>query len=179
MKFVKTSPQLMDAIQRILCIYERSIINSGGLEEVEMRESWRQGVLEILEVLESVRPIANRTDTILPMLISVDMYSHWTENMGLDGMPFPEWKKALFPDDNSIAGHPWLLTVECRYDTMGQQLQKPQPMLVQEATTSATTTPILPPLSVGNMRQTPHMASCKGKERAPSEEMEAKSMDTR
>ncbi|KAI6032486.1 hypothetical protein EDC04DRAFT_2605136 [Pisolithus marmoratus] len=156
MKFFKTLPQLTDAVQCILHIYERSIINLGGLEEVEMHELWRQGVLEILEVLESFRPIANRTDTVLPMLISVDMYIHWMENMGLDGMPFPKWKKALFPDDNSITGHPWLLTVEHRYDTMGWQLQKPQATLVQEATTSAMTTPILPPLSVGNVRRTPH-----------------------
>ncbi|KAI6038697.1 hypothetical protein EDC04DRAFT_2896036 [Pisolithus marmoratus] len=179
MKFVKTSPQLMDAVQCILHIYERSIINSGGLEEAEMHELWRKGVLEILEMLESVRPIANRTDTVLCMLIGVDMYIHWMENMGLDGVLFPKWKKALFPNDNSITGHPWLLTVECHYDTMGWQLQKPQPMLVQEATTSATTTLILPPSSVGNMRWTPHTASHKGKERALSEEMEAKSMDTR
>ncbi|KAI6018284.1 hypothetical protein EDC04DRAFT_2607886 [Pisolithus marmoratus] len=179
MKFVKMLPQLTDAIQCILCIYKRSIINSGRLEEAEMRQLWRQGVLEILEVLESIRPIANRTDTIPPMLIGVDMYICWMENMGLDGVPFPEWKKALFPNDNSITGHPWLLTVERCYDTMGWQLQKPQPMPVQEATTSAMTTLILPPSSVGNMRWTPHMASCKGKERAPSEEMEAKSTDTR
>ncbi|KAI6023296.1 hypothetical protein EDC04DRAFT_2606795 [Pisolithus marmoratus] len=159
MKFVKTSPQLTDAVECILHIYERLIIKLGRLQEAEMHESWRQGMIEILEVLESVRPIANRTDTILPMLISVAKYIHWMDNMGLDGIPFPNWKKALFPNDESIAGHPWLLMVECCYDTVGWQLQKPQPMQEQVATTSATTIPILPPSSV--------------------EEMEAKSMDNR
>ncbi|KAI6030261.1 hypothetical protein EDC04DRAFT_2923181 [Pisolithus marmoratus] len=171
MKFVKMSPQLTDAVQCILHIYERSIINSGRLEEVEMCESWRQGVLEILEVLESIRPIANRTDTVPPMLIGVDMYIHWMENMGLDGVLFPEWKKALFPDDNSITGHPWLLTVEHCYDTVGWQLQKPQPMPVQEATTSAMTTPILPPSSVGNVRWTPHMSEVSEKMAEVDEEI--------
>ncbi|KAI6011174.1 hypothetical protein EDC04DRAFT_2905620 [Pisolithus marmoratus] len=188
-KFVKTSPQLTEAIERILHIYERLIINSGRLEEVEMRESWRLGAIEILEVLESVRPIANRTDTVLPMLIRVDMFIHWTENMGFDGVPFPNWKKALFPKEESIAGHPWLLMVKCHYDMVGQQLQKPQPMPEQEATTSTMTILTLPPSSVGTMRQTPvrqtsvrwtpHMASCKGKEQVISEEMEVKSMDNR
>ncbi|KAI5993380.1 hypothetical protein EDC04DRAFT_2613385 [Pisolithus marmoratus] len=110
------------------------------------------------------------------------MYVHWTEKMGLDGMLFPNWKKALLPDDKSIAGHLWLLMVKHCYDTLGWQLQKAQSILDQEPSTSSNTILIPPTSSVSNVRQTPVrqtpcMASHKGKEQAISEEMEAMSMD--
>ncbi|KAI6140365.1 hypothetical protein EDD17DRAFT_1516405, partial [Pisolithus thermaeus] len=72
--FVKNSPALQDAVDHILTIFEMLIINLGRLEEVEKLEQWRNA--------ESVRSIANRTDNIPHLLIGMDKYICWTENLG-------------------------------------------------------------------------------------------------
>ncbi|KAI6143497.1 hypothetical protein EDD17DRAFT_1515577 [Pisolithus thermaeus] len=114
--FVKNSLALQDAVDRILTIFEMLIVNSGGLEEAEKLEQWRNAVRGIRQELESVRSIANRTDNVPHLLIGMDKYIHWTENLGMPGIPFPDWHNTLFPPLESIASHPWLLTVEQRYD---------------------------------------------------------------
>ncbi|KAI6137258.1 hypothetical protein F5141DRAFT_1060123 [Pisolithus sp. B1] len=106
--FVKNSLALQDAVDCILIIFERLIINLGGLEEVAKLQQWRDA--------EAVRSIANRTDNIPHMLIGVDKYVHWMENISTPGIPFPNWHQAIFPPIKSIAGHPWLLTVEWQFD---------------------------------------------------------------
>ncbi|KAI6094038.1 hypothetical protein EV401DRAFT_1896517 [Pisolithus croceorrhizus] len=136
--FVKNSPALQDAVDRILTIFETLIVNSGGLEEAEKLEQWRNAVRDIRQELESVRSIANRTDNVPHLLIGVDKYIRWTENLGMPGIPFPDWHHALFPPLESIAGHPWLLTVERRYDA-GLLVQPPAPTTEAEASTLSTT----------------------------------------
>ncbi|KAI6113640.1 hypothetical protein EDD16DRAFT_1521232 [Pisolithus croceorrhizus] len=109
--FVKNSPALQDAVDRILTIFETLIVNSGGLEEAEKLEQWRNAVRDIRQELESVRSIANRTDNVPHLLIGVDKYIRWTENLGMPGIPFPDWHHALFPPlEIHCTGHPWLLT---------------------------------------------------------------------
>ncbi|KAI6037342.1 hypothetical protein BKA83DRAFT_4486363 [Pisolithus microcarpus] len=112
MKFVKNSKELGTAINRILSIYEWLVISSGTLESAEKLKRWREAVKEMREVLESVRAIANRTDNVPPMLIGVDKFIHWTDDIGTPGIPFPDWNSCLFPTPASIAGHPWQLTIE-------------------------------------------------------------------
>ncbi|KAI6106118.1 hypothetical protein EDD16DRAFT_1521021 [Pisolithus croceorrhizus] len=75
--FVKNSPALQDAVDHILIIFKRLIINSSGLEEAEKLQQWRNA--------EAVRSIANRTDNVPHMLIGMDKYVHWTENIGSTG----------------------------------------------------------------------------------------------
>ncbi|KAI6112545.1 hypothetical protein F5141DRAFT_1062963 [Pisolithus sp. B1] len=106
--FVKNSSALQDAVDHILIIFERLIINMGGLEEAAKLQQWRDA--------EAVRSIVNRTDNVLHMLIGVDKYIHWTENISTPGIPFPNWHQALFPPIESITGHLWLLTVKQRLE---------------------------------------------------------------
>ncbi|KAI6165084.1 hypothetical protein EDD17DRAFT_1754911 [Pisolithus thermaeus] len=183
--FVKNSLALQDAVDRILTIFETLIVNSGGLEEAEKLEQWRNAVRDIRQELESVRSIANRTDNVPHLLIGVDKYIRWTENLGMPGIPFPDWHHALFPPLESIAGHPWLLTVERRYDA-GLLVQPPAPATEAEASTSSTTPSR--PQSTSTMSTVPRMApkgsighiptrstpSGKGKGVDPSEQKGAK-----
>ncbi|KAI6143544.1 hypothetical protein EDD17DRAFT_1515602 [Pisolithus thermaeus] len=183
--FVKNSPALQDAVDRILTIFETLIVNSGGLEEAEKLEQWRNAVRDIRQELESVRSIANRTDNVPHLLIGVDKYIRWTENLGMPGIPFPDWHHALFPPLESIAGHPWLLTVERRYDA-GLLVQPPAPTTEAEASTLSTTPSR--PRSTSTMSTVPRMApkgsighiptrstpSGKGKGVDPSEQKGAK-----
>ncbi|KAI6099250.1 hypothetical protein EDD16DRAFT_1718174 [Pisolithus croceorrhizus] len=183
--FVKNSPALQDAVDCILTIFETLIVNSGGLEEAEKLEQWRNAVRGIRQELESVRSIANRTDNVPHLLIGMDKYIRWTENLGMPGIPFPDWHHALFPPLESIAGHPWLLTVERRYDA-GLLVQPPAPATEAEASMSSTTpsrprststrsmVPCMAPMgSIGHIptRSTP---SGKGKAVDPSEQKVAK-----
>ncbi|KAI6101894.1 hypothetical protein F5141DRAFT_1065846 [Pisolithus sp. B1] len=114
--FVKNSLALQDTVDCILIIFKRLIINSGRLEEAAKLQQWRDAVRDIRGELEAVRSIANRTDNILHMLIGMDKYIHWTENISTPGIPFRNWHQALFPPIESITGHPWLLTVEWWYN---------------------------------------------------------------
>ncbi|KAI6126524.1 hypothetical protein F5141DRAFT_1060273 [Pisolithus sp. B1] len=136
--FVKNSSAFQDAVAHILIIFKRLIINSGRLEEVAKLRQWRDAVRDIRGKLEAVRSIANRTDNIPHMLIGVDKYVHWMENIGTPGIPFPNWHQALFPPIESIAGHPWLLTVEWQYD-VGLGLQMPASTTELAALTSSST----------------------------------------
>ncbi|KAI6120108.1 hypothetical protein EDD16DRAFT_1519062 [Pisolithus croceorrhizus] len=95
--FVKNSLALQDTVNCILTIFEMLIVNLGRLDKVEKLEQWRN--------TESVRSIANRIDNIPHMLI---------------GMDNP------LPPIESIAGHPWLLTIKRQYD-VGLQVQPPAP----------------------------------------------------
>ncbi|KIK17663.1 hypothetical protein PISMIDRAFT_14911 [Pisolithus microcarpus 441] len=116
MKFVKNSKELGTTVNRILSIYEWLVISSGTLESAVKLKRWREAVKEMREVLESVRAIADRTDNVPPMLIGVDKFIRWTDDIGTPGVPFPDWNSCLFPTPASIAGHPWLLTIESRFD---------------------------------------------------------------
>ncbi|KAI5992953.1 hypothetical protein EDD15DRAFT_2367718 [Pisolithus albus] len=116
MKFVKNSKELGVAVNHILSTYERLVITSGTMESAERHKRWREAVKEMRNVLESVRAIADRTDNVPPMLIGVDKFIHWTDDISNPGVPFPNWPSSLFPTPASIAGHPWLLTVESRFD---------------------------------------------------------------
>ncbi|KAI5996786.1 hypothetical protein EDC04DRAFT_2909796 [Pisolithus marmoratus] len=122
--FVKNSQELDDAVEHILIIFEMLVLNLGRLEEVEMLQQWRDAVRAIRGELESVRSIANRTDNVPHTLIGMDKYLHWRENMGMPGIPFPNWHQAIFPPIESITSHPWLLIIEQQYD-VGVQLQPP------------------------------------------------------
>ncbi|KAI6019091.1 hypothetical protein EDC04DRAFT_2607612 [Pisolithus marmoratus] len=105
--FVKNSQELDNTVECILIIFEMLVLNSGGLEEAEMLQQWRDAVRAIWGELESVRSIANRTDNVPHMLIGVDKYLHWRENMGTPGIPFPNWHQAIFPHIESITSQPW------------------------------------------------------------------------
>ncbi|KAI6106279.1 hypothetical protein EDD16DRAFT_1524082 [Pisolithus croceorrhizus] len=183
--FVKNSLALQDAVNCILTIFEMLIVNSGGLEEAEKLEQWRNAVRGIRQELESVRSIANRTDNVPHLLIGMDKYICWTENLSMPGIPFPDWHNALFPPLKSIAGHPWLLTVEWRYD-VGLLVQPPAPATEAEAlmlstapsrpqsTLTMSTVPCMAPKgSIGHIptRSTP---LGKGKGVDPSEKKGAK-----
>ncbi|KAI6156137.1 hypothetical protein EDD17DRAFT_1764470 [Pisolithus thermaeus] len=136
--FVKNSLALQDAVDHILTIFKTLIVNSGGLEEAEKLEQWRNAVRDIRQELESVRSIANRTDNILHLLIGMDKHICWMENLGMPGIPFPDWHHALFPPLESIASHPWLLTVERQYNA-GLLVQPPAPATEAEASMLSTT----------------------------------------
>ncbi|KAI6097110.1 hypothetical protein EDD16DRAFT_1520812 [Pisolithus croceorrhizus] len=135
--FVKNSPALQDTVDHILTIFEMLIVNLGGLEEVEKLEQWRNAVRDIRQELESVRSITNRTDNVPHLLIGVDKYIHWMENVSMPGIPFPDWHHALFPPLESITGHPWLLTVKQWYDA-GLQVEPLAPATEAEASMSST-----------------------------------------
>ncbi|KAI6023516.1 hypothetical protein BKA83DRAFT_4479452 [Pisolithus microcarpus] len=114
MKFVKNLKELGAAVNCILSIYEQLVISSGTLESAEKLKRWREAVKEMRE--ESIRAIANRTDNVPPMLIGVDKFICWTDDISTPGIPFPNWNSCLFPTPASIAGHPWLLTIESQFD---------------------------------------------------------------
>ncbi|KAI6110300.1 hypothetical protein EDD16DRAFT_1711011 [Pisolithus croceorrhizus] len=136
--FVKNSLALQDTVNHILIIFKRLIINLGRLEEAAKLQQWRDAVRDIRGELEAVRSIANRTDNVPHMLIGVDKYVHWTENIGTPGIPFSNWHQALFPPIESIAGHLWLLTVE-QWFNVGLRLQMPASMTELAASTSSST----------------------------------------
>ncbi|KAI6104314.1 hypothetical protein F5141DRAFT_1216853 [Pisolithus sp. B1] len=154
--FVKNSPALQDTVDCILTIFEMLIVNSGGLDEVEKLEQWRNAVRDIQQELESVRSIANRTDNIPHMLIGMDKYIHWMENISMPGIPFPDWCQALFPPIESIAGHLWLLTIEWQYD-VGLQVQPPAPTTEPVGSTLSATPSRT--LSASRSSTMPHMTT--------------------
>ncbi|KAI6040997.1 hypothetical protein EDC04DRAFT_2602039 [Pisolithus marmoratus] len=150
--FVKNSQELDDTVEHILIIFEMLVLNLGMLEEAEMLQQWRDAVRAIQGELESVRSISNRTDNVLHMLIGVDKYLHWRENMGMPRIPFLNWHQAIFPHIESIASHLWILIIKWS-------------STVPRMTTRGSAGHIL-------TRSTP---SAKGKAHATSEEMAAMS----
>ncbi|KIK16185.1 hypothetical protein PISMIDRAFT_15998 [Pisolithus microcarpus 441] len=175
MKFVQTSKALDAAIDRILAIFNRLVVSLGSLESVEKLQCWREAVKEIWRELESVRLIASRTDNVPQMLIGVDKFIHWRDDIGAPGVPFPDWHNSLFPTLDSIAGHPWLLTVEKRYDTtcLGWMVQLESPMAEPVLVATATTPPRqTPPLTT--IEELSHADSVnKGKGKVMPEESDA------
>ncbi|KAI6011379.1 hypothetical protein BKA83DRAFT_4502420 [Pisolithus microcarpus] len=137
MKFVKNSKELDTAVNEILGIFYRLVVSLGRLESAEKLQSWREAVKEMRRVLESVRNTANRTDNVPLLLIGVDRFIHWTENLGAPGVPFPDWHHCLYPSRDAITDHPWLLNVEQRYDAtclglvVRQESSTSEPVLVQ------------------------------------------------
>ncbi|KAI6113458.1 hypothetical protein EDD16DRAFT_1521275 [Pisolithus croceorrhizus] len=115
--FVKNAFALNDAVRRILLTYERLILKTKDLSSKERVQCWREATKTIRADLESVRHIADRTDTVPLTLIGVDKHVIWTDKVGTGESPFPDWKNALFPTTAHLAGHPWLLTVEQRFDS--------------------------------------------------------------
>ncbi|KAI6140094.1 hypothetical protein EDD17DRAFT_1516480 [Pisolithus thermaeus] len=154
--FVKDSPALQDAVDRILTIFEMLIVNLGGLDDVGKLEQWRNAVRDIQWELESVRSIANRTDNIPHMLIGADEYIHWMENISMPGIPFLDWHQALFPPIKSIASHPRLLTIEQQYNA-GLQVQPPAPTTEPVGSTSSATPSRT--LSASRSSTMPHMTA--------------------
>ncbi|KAI6041605.1 hypothetical protein EDC04DRAFT_2892858 [Pisolithus marmoratus] len=140
-----------------------------------MRKCWREAVKEMRRELESVRSIANRTDNIPHLLIGVDKFIHWTDDLGAEGVPFPDWYNCLFPSLDSISDHPWLLTVERRYDAtriglmVRQEASTTEPMLV--ATTTTSPQPATPTTS--NVGASHAVTVDKGKRRVTPEQLEA------
>ncbi|KAI6105037.1 hypothetical protein EDD16DRAFT_1524388 [Pisolithus croceorrhizus] len=161
--FVKNSLALQDTVNCILTIFEMLIINLGGLDEAEKLEQWRNAVrdiqwellIRVLLLQESVRSIANRTDNIPHMLIGMDKYVHWMENIGMPGIPFPDWRQALFPPIESITDHPWLLTIKWQYD-VGLQVQ-PLASTTEAVGSTSSAMPTGPPLTL-SLSMVPHMA---------------------
>ncbi|KAI5982544.1 hypothetical protein EDD15DRAFT_2202799 [Pisolithus albus] len=109
---VQKSPELQKSIERILQIFDRCVVSTMNLTEAERLKCWKEAVKAITGELDSVRPIINMTDSIPHLLIGVDKFLHWSERIGSPTHPFPDWKNALFPTADLIAGHPWLLAVD-------------------------------------------------------------------
>ncbi|KAI6096945.1 hypothetical protein EV401DRAFT_1895640, partial [Pisolithus croceorrhizus] len=83
--FVKNSPALQDTVDRILTIFEMLIVNSGGLEEAEKLEQWRNAVRGIRQELVHSSlsgPSPTGLTTVPHLLIGMDKYIHWMENLG-------------------------------------------------------------------------------------------------
>ncbi|KAI5999624.1 hypothetical protein EDD15DRAFT_2362919 [Pisolithus albus] len=114
--FYKTREELNVAVDKIFAIYRRLIGATKNLGPKERFNSWKEAVKAISGELDSVCAIARLTDTIPRTLIGVDKYVRWSDDIGSPDTPFPNWKVALQPDDADIAGHPWLMKVECRFD---------------------------------------------------------------
>ncbi|KAI6029003.1 hypothetical protein EDC04DRAFT_2605633 [Pisolithus marmoratus] len=120
---INSSDRLTNAVNCILQIYNMLVIGMDSMESVVKCQQWREA--------DSVRSIANRTDNVPHLLIGVDMFIHWMDNIGAKGVPFPDWYNCLFPSLNAISGHPWLLIVERWYDATHQGL------VVQQETSTA------------------------------------------
>ncbi|KAI6012321.1 hypothetical protein BKA83DRAFT_6180 [Pisolithus microcarpus] len=174
MKFVKNSKELDTAINEILGIFYWLVVSSGRLESAEKLQSWREAVKEMRRVLESVRNTVNRTDNVPLLLIGVDRFIHWTENLGAPGVPFPDWHRCLYPSQDAIADHPWLLNVEQRYDAtrlglvVQQESSMSEPVLVQIPT--AMLEPTTQPMS--NLRPIQAISINKGKGKEIAQESE-------
>ncbi|KAI6111914.1 hypothetical protein EDD16DRAFT_1516015 [Pisolithus croceorrhizus] len=157
--FIKNSLALQDAVNHILTIFKMLIVNLG-------------------------RSIANRTDNVLHMLIGMDKYIHWMENISIPGIPFPNWHQALFPLIECITGHLWLLTVKWQYDA-GLQVQPLAPTTEPVGLTSSampsrtllalrsSTMPCMTAKGSAGHILTCSTPSAKGKARATSEGMVA------
>ncbi|KAI5997502.1 hypothetical protein EDD15DRAFT_2194560 [Pisolithus albus] len=137
--FYKTREELNVAVDKIFAIYRRLIGATKNLGPKERFNSWKEAVKAISGELDSVRAIARLTDTVPRTLIRVDKYVRWSDDIGSPDTPFPNWKVALRPDDADIAGHPWLMKVECRFDVIltGQTPQS-LPSTSQPAAPTAT-----------------------------------------
>ncbi|KAI5982820.1 hypothetical protein EDD15DRAFT_2377137 [Pisolithus albus] len=137
--FYKTREELNVAVDKIFAIYRRLIGATKNLGPKERFNSWKEAVKAISGELDSVRAIARLTDTVPRTLIGVDKYVRWSDDIGSPDTPFPNWKVALRPDDADIAGHPWLMKVECRFDVIltGQTPQS-LPSTSQPAAPTAT-----------------------------------------
>ncbi|KAI6013942.1 hypothetical protein BKA83DRAFT_4129962 [Pisolithus microcarpus] len=174
MKFVKNSKELDTTVNEILGIFYWLVVSSGRLESAEKLQSWREAVKEMRRVLESVRNTANRTDNVPLLLIGVDRFIHWTENLGAPGVPFPDWHRCLYPSQDAVADHPWLLNVEQRYDAtrlglvVRQESSTSEPVLVQIPT--ATLEPTTQPTSNLGPIQAISVNKGKGKEIAQESE---------
>ncbi|KAI5982379.1 hypothetical protein EDD15DRAFT_2377888 [Pisolithus albus] len=125
---VQKSPELQKSVECILQIFDRCIVSTMNLMEVERLKCWKEAVKAtgtwvhfsstacltsfVRPTQDSVRLIINITDSIPHLLIGVDKFLHWSERIGSPTHPFPDWKNALFPTANLIAGHPWLLAID-------------------------------------------------------------------
>ncbi|KAI6139595.1 hypothetical protein EDD17DRAFT_1516590, partial [Pisolithus thermaeus] len=187
---------LQDAVDRILTIFETLIVNSGGLEEAEKLEQWRNAVRGIRQELLTLfihayyyRSLSGPSPTGLTTSHTCSLA--WTStSVGRKTSACLEFHSLIgitpsSPPLESIAGHPWLLTVERRYDA-GLLVQPPAPATEAEASMSSTTpsrprststrsmVPCMAPMgSIGHIptRSTP---SGKGKAVDPSEQKVAK-----
>ncbi|KAI6000093.1 hypothetical protein EDD15DRAFT_2362668 [Pisolithus albus] len=111
---VQKSPELQKSVEHILQIFDRCVVSTMNLMEAERLKCWKEAVKAITGELDSMRLIINMTDSIPHLLIGVDKFLHWSERIGSPTHPFPDWKNALFPTADLIAGHPWLLAVDRR-----------------------------------------------------------------
>ncbi|KAI5997600.1 hypothetical protein EDD15DRAFT_2364369 [Pisolithus albus] len=86
-----------------------------NLTEAERLKCWKEAVKAITGELVRLREADHQYDGQYPtLLIGVDKFLHWSERIGSPTHPFPDWKNALFPTADLIAGHPWLLAVDRR-----------------------------------------------------------------
>ncbi|KAI6014589.1 hypothetical protein BKA83DRAFT_4129788 [Pisolithus microcarpus] len=124
----------------IMAIYHRLISAMKHLGPKERYSSWKEAVKAMSEELQTIRAIAHMTDVMPCTLISVDKYICWTENVGSLDCPFLSWKKALKPNNMDIAGHLWLLIVECQFNLKNLPwMMAATPSAPPHATTTPTT----------------------------------------
>ncbi|KIO05203.1 hypothetical protein M404DRAFT_25814 [Pisolithus tinctorius Marx 270] len=159
MKTYTKRDELTAAVNSIIKIIDRKILGMKDLADKPRFAAWKEAVSSVVEVVDSVREIARITHEIPLTIIAAERFCKWHERVGQEneGHPFPNWRLITHPDKATFDDHPWLQTVERRFD-----LQR-----------TGFKTSAFPPAAEPSSETLPKDASRKGKEKASDAEVKA------
>ncbi|KAI6143754.1 hypothetical protein BKA82DRAFT_4359624 [Pisolithus tinctorius] len=159
MKTYTKRDELTAAANSIIEIIDRKVLGTKDLADKPRFAAWKEAVSSVVEVVDSVREIARITHEIPLTIIAAERFCKWHERVGREneGHPFPNWRLITHPDKATFDDHPWLQTVERRFD-----LQR-----------TGFKTSAFPPAAEPSSETLPKDASRKGKEKASDAKVKA------
>ncbi|KAI6148754.1 hypothetical protein BKA82DRAFT_18548 [Pisolithus tinctorius] len=159
MKTYTKRDELTATANSIIEIIDRKVLGTKDLADKPRFAAWKEAVSSVVEVVDSVREIARITHEIPLTVIAAERFCKWHERVGWEneGHPFPNWRLITHPDKATFDDHPWLQTVERRFD-----LQR-----------TGFKTSAFPPAAELSSETLPKDVSRKGKEKVSDAEVKA------
>ncbi|KAI6147423.1 hypothetical protein BKA82DRAFT_35255 [Pisolithus tinctorius] len=159
MKTYTKHDELASAAKSIVEIIEQKVHGTKDYADKPRFAAWKDAVRRVAEVVDSVRNIARITHEIPLTIIAAERFCKWHKRVGweTEGHPFLKWRLITHPDKAYFNDHPWLQTVERRFDLQRTGFQ-----------TSA-----FPPAAQPSSETLLEAAICKGKEKASDAEVKA------
>ncbi|KAI6138322.1 hypothetical protein BKA82DRAFT_25569 [Pisolithus tinctorius] len=159
MKTYTKRDKLASAAKSIVKIIEQKVHGTKDYADKPRFAAWKDAVRRVAEVVDSVRDIARITHEIPLTVIAAERFCKWHERVGreTEGHPFLKWRLIMHPDKAHFNDHPWLQTIERRFDLQRTGFQ-----------TSA-----FLPAAQPSSETLPKAAIRKGKEKASNAEVKA------
>ncbi|KAI6141226.1 hypothetical protein BKA82DRAFT_22733 [Pisolithus tinctorius] len=152
MKTYTKCDELTAAVNSIIEIIDWKVLGTKDLADKPRFVAWKEAVSRVVEVVDSMCEIARITHEIPLTVIVAKRFCKWHERVGREneGHPFPKWGLIMNPDKATFDDHPWLQTIERRFDLQCTSFKM------------SAFPPAAEPLSEMLLKAT----SCKGKEKA-------------